>query len=175
MGINLDHPCSGNEEPSADLCRNTAQACGIAEIAAPAASQSDRPQTGGAMTSRPHLIQIIESEIIPRLFLAHCDHLPPVMPGSGGQAGELGDSEFLADLFVRGDAMDIVGRIQALLSGGMRRERIYLDLLAPVPKTLSKFWADGRCSFEDIAAGLRCVDEVLQELHEREHRAVEPN
>jgi len=173
MGIYLDH--SNSEEPSPERCPNAVQARGTPQIAARPANLSGPPQSSAAKTSRPHLIQIIESEIIPRLFLAHCDHLPHAPAGLGGQAGELGNSEFLADLFVGGDTMDIVRRIQSLLERGMRRERIYLDLLAPVPKTLSKFWANGHYSFENIATGLRCIDEVLQELHTREHRPTESN
>jgi hypothetical protein len=173
MGIYLDH--SNAEEPSPDLRQNAVQARGTPQMAPTAANLSAPPQSSAAKASRPHLIQIIESEIIPRLFLAHCDHVPHALRGPSGQAGELGNSEFLADLFVGGDTMDIVRRIQALLDRGMRRERIYLDLLAPVPKTLSKFWADGHYSFENIATGLRCIDEVLQELHAREHRATGSN
>lgn len=133
------------------------------------------PKPAPARKSRVDLIQIIEGEIIPRLFLAHRNRVPHPLVGAAQAAGELGDSAFLAELFVGGDAPDIVSRLQKLLGEGMRRDRLYLDLLAPIPGTLSRLWAEGRCSFDEIARGLGCLDEVLRQLHEREHTAPEAN
>ena len=119
--------------------------------------------------SRLDLIQIIESEIIPRLFLAHRDREAHPLACTTDMAGDLGDRLFLARLFVLGNVAEIVTRLQAVLGNGMPRDRIYIDLLAPVPGTLSRLWAEGQFSFDEIAVGLCCVDEVLKRLHELEH------
>jgi len=69
---------------------------------------------------------------------------------------------------LRGDSSDILCRLQMLMDRGMRREEIYLEFLACVPRTLSLFWEEGYCSFEEIAQGLKCLDHVLDRMHERE-------
>jgi hypothetical protein len=126
-----------------------------------------------ARQSRTDLIQIIEGEIIPRLFLAHRDREPHPLAGAGSEAGEGIDTAFLARLFMDGNATEIVNRLQDLLGGGMPRDQLYLDLLAPIPGVLSRLWSQGQCSFDEIAIGLSCVDEVLQEMHAREQTVPE--
>jgi len=121
---------------------------------------------GSPPGSRSVLIQVIEGEIIPRLFLAHRQRLrqrayscyPDVWKDA------LGDDEVFAGLFLVGDTADIVNRLQSLLDRGIPRERVYVDILAPVARTLGVFWDEGRCSFDDMARGLACVDRVVQEM-----------
>ncbi len=116
-------------------------------------------------SARHMLVQIIEGEIIPRLFLAHHTHQPNYTEA----CGELADCTFLAGLFLRNDRAGIVARLHGLLDRGIPYEHVCLELLAPVPRTLSLLWTEGRCSFDDMAQGLSCVDHVLQEMHSREH------
>jgi hypothetical protein len=168
MGLNLDQPDMEGGATSGD----------------PGGNSQWQPRTGHdyppqrlkpapARQARIDLIQIIEGEIIPRLFLAHRDREPHPLAGAGSEAGEGMDSAFLARLFMDGNASEIVNRLQDLLGGGMRRDRLYLDLLAPVPGVLSRLWSEGQCSFDEIAIGLSCVDEVLQEMHAREQTVPE--
>ena len=175
MSISFDHSDTGRQDCSLEEAAKTVHTRAARE---PALQQetSTRPlQSGAAMTSRSELIEIIEGEIIPRLFLAHRDRAPRQQMNASMPDGELGDRTFLAGLFMHGDAADIVCRLQALIGRGMLRQRIYLDLLAPVPKTLSLLWAQGRCDFDEIANGLRCLDTVLQVLHDREHDGAASN
>jgi hypothetical protein len=117
---------------------------------------------------RSILIRIIEGEIIPRLFLAHRDHARQRRDNPGADLAALRDNRAFAGLFLRGDSAQIQDRLQLLMDQGTRREEIYLEFLACVPKTLSEFWEDGHCSFEDMAQGLICLDHVLRDMRERD-------
>jgi hypothetical protein len=117
------------------------------------------------------LIEIIEGEIIPRLFLTHCalSHglQNAVMPEI---VADDGNCESVANLFIGGNSAAIVDHVETLIARGVRREQIFLDFLAPVPRTLSILWSEGRCSFDAMVSGLACVDQVLQEIHDKEAR-----
>ncbi len=104
--------------------------------------------------------------------MAHRDLAPRRLAGiSGPGLEELGGYDFLADLFLRGDTTEIVDCLRGFMASGVRREQVYLEFLAPVPQALSLLWSEGRCSFDEMAKGLCCVDRVLHEMHEREHTA----
>lgn len=159
MGINLDYSGTEADRPSDTSAFQGHGAPGTRTAAG---------QPRGTAISRTNLIEIIEGEIIPKLFLAYRNRAPHPLAGPPSEAGELADHAVLAQLFLVGDAADLTSRLQALLDNGMQRERVYLDLLAPVPRTLSQFWAEGRCSFDEMAVGLCCVDDVLRNLHRLE-------
>jgi hypothetical protein len=122
------------------------------------------------VSERPRsiLIRIIEGEIIPRLFLAHRDHARQQWDNPGGELAVLRDNRAFAGLFLRGDKGEILDRLQLLMDQGTRREEIYLEFLARVPKALSELWEDGHCSFDDMVQGLVCLDQVLHEMRERD-------
>jgi hypothetical protein len=137
MSISFDHSDPGRKETSGEDAGNAVHARTARETDLRQAISTRPSQPGAAMTARSELIQIIEGEIIPRLFLAHRDRAPRLPVTASAPAEELADATFLAGLFMRGDAADIAGRLEAALDRGMPRQRLYLDLLAPVPKTLS--------------------------------------
>lgn len=165
MGLYVDQPDSEGGATSSDPGGNSQR-----QVRSGHDHPPQRLKPAQARQSRIDLIQIIEGEIIPRLFLAHRDREPHPLAAARSEAGERMDSAFLARLFMAGNTSEIVTR-QMLLGGGMRRDRLYLDLLAPVPSVLSRLWSEGQCSFDEIAIGLSCVDEVLQEMHAREQGA----
>ncbi len=168
MGLYLDEPGMADSTP-AD--RTGISGHGQAATA-PASEHASRVPV---RQPRLDLLEIIEGEIIPRLFLAHRDRPAHKLAGVSCAAGDMGDSLFLAQLFLSGNTDDIVHRLQVLLDGGMRRDRLYLDLLAPVPQTLSRLWSEGSCSFDEIAIGLCCMENVLQEMHQRERDLTDPH
>jgi hypothetical protein len=122
-------------------------------------------------SARSLLISMIEGEIIPRLFLAHHDR--KTERALRGDDAIFNNSDAVAKLFLTSDSADIVARLQALSNTGVTREQIYLELLAPVARTLSIFWEEGRCSLDDVARGLSCVGQVLQEMQLRDKQAIE--
>jgi hypothetical protein len=127
------------------------------------AGQEAPPASG-----RSILITIIETEIIPRLLLAHKISGDDRDPSRDELALEiLDDRDSFAQLFFSESSNEILQRFHALMDRGMRREWIYLELLAPVAQTLSRMWVDGQCTFAELAQGLSRVEDVLQELRSR--------
>jgi MerR family transcriptional regulator, light-induced transcriptional regulator len=118
-------------------------------------------------SARSLLISMIEGEIIPRLLLAHTT--PMERLAKAGNLSACGGSESMARLFLSEDSANILSQLQLLVDAGMSRDRIYLELLAPIARTISIFWEEGRCSLDEVVHGLSCVAQVLQELqlHDR--------
>ncbi len=169
MEISSGQAVANGIEADADSGQNRAQ---TRSAAAHAAFEGYEPFRVPA-TPRSVLIQIIEGEIIPRLFLAHRDQVQ--RPVVQRECGDLSNCAFLCGLFLNGDSADIVRRLEREMDRGTRREDIYLEFLACVPRTLSLSWEEGHCTFDEMARGLNCLDEVLQEMRQRERDADGPN
>jgi hypothetical protein len=120
-------------------------------------------------SARSLLISMIEGEIIPRLLLAHTTPMERLAKAGGLSAS--GGSEAMARLFLSEDSVNILSQLQVLVDAGMSRDRIYLELLAPIARTISIFWEEGRCSLDEVVHGLSCVAQVLQELQLHDTRA----
>lgn len=160
------YPPSGRSIVGSDRLRHLHRTNESQETRAPHANFGTPPRSG-TEPPRSLLIQIIEGEIIPRLFLAHCDHLaaPDLTQESDA---EFADDEFLAKLFVNGSDQDIVQRLESLMKDGVRREIVYLELLASVPRALVIYWEKGQCTFEGMSEGLLRLDQVMRDMHQRE-------
>jgi len=130
-----------------------------------------------APMSGPLLTKVIEREIIPRLFLSHCD-LPAPRPNREQEATLANlDSEGLTQLVLSSEPVDrVMQQVQDLLDRGISLQRIYLDLLAPIARRLGEFWEADRCSFIDMTIALSRLHWILRELGRRNgeglHRAI---
>jgi methanogenic corrinoid protein MtbC1 len=115
------------------------------------------------------LLKVIEGEIIPRLLLAHRGPptAPPETASVQGKLAAIGDLESFARLVLTSEPGEIVDRVQLLLDGGVRLERIYADLLAPVARLLGLYWSEDRCSFAEVTLGLSRLHRVVHELGRR--------
>lgn len=168
MSISYDNSAPGyGHEADTPARQSRARRKTPANLNEPANGFGD--MAGSPSEPRSILIRVIEGEIIPRLFLAHRSqplrgtHAAP----QPRHADVLGDDEAFARLFLRGETAEIVRRLRIVISRGVGREHVYLSLIAPVGRMLGVLWEDGRCSFEDMARGLACVDAVLQEIGAR--------
>lgn len=110
------------------------------------------------------LSKLIESEIIPRLLVAH---------GGVGQAtGDVGQDagvsaeevEAFAPLSLQVEADELIEHVRALVARGVSMETLLVDLLAPSARLLGQFWEDDRCDFVDVTMGLWRLQEVVHEL-----------
>lgn len=117
------------------------------------------------------LAAIIESEIIPRLLVAH-------LPIDGGlttprhaaiQRTLVTEAEVarFAERALRMEAAELLAEIEALLAEGMSAESALLDLLAPAARELGAFWETDRCGFVDVTMGLWRLQELAHELGAR--------
>ncbi len=117
----------------------------------------------------PLLTKVIEREIIPRLFLTHCDlDLGGKVVRTESDPFANLDSEALTRLVLGNEPADrIIDLMQGLLDRGVSLQRIYLDLLAPIARRLGEFWEQDRCTFIDMTIALSRLHLVLREVGRR--------
>lgn len=109
---------------------------------------------------------IIESEIIPRLLMAHASgegrakakHSRPINPE---------DASRFAVLPLRLEAASLLEEVDAFIADGASVETICLDLLAPAARKLGEMWESDECDFLDVTMGLWRLQEVMREIAAR--------
>lgn len=115
------------------------------------------------------LTRTIETEIIPRLMLAH---LEP-SPGLGGAAASEISSADVRDFtrtVMEGDAAAITRAVDAVRARGCGLEAIFLQLLASTARLLGDMWRDDLCSFTDVTIGMSRLQRLVRELGVRFER-----
>ena len=113
--------------------------------------------------SRDSLDSVVESEILPRLILAHSSE-PRQRPVDGDTAIDPAEAERFAELSLDVDADQLLREVERYLERGVEIESIYLELLAPAARILGKYWEDDACDFVDVTMGLWRLQEVLREI-----------
>lgn len=110
------------------------------------------------------LSKLIESEIIPRLLVAHSG-TPAVAIDPAQQATiTQADVEHFAPLSLQVEADELIGHVRGLVARGVSIETLLVDLLAPAARLLGTFWEEDRCDFVDVTMGLWRLQEVVHEL-----------
>lgn len=109
------------------------------------------------------LSTLIESEIIPRLMMAHVAGTPET-PASGIVAEEVAA---LAPLALEVEADALLAHIEKVLARGVAVDTVMVDLLAPTARLLGEMWEDDRCDFVDVTMGLWRLQEVVHEIAAR--------
>ncbi|WP_227698592.1 cobalamin B12-binding domain-containing protein [Sphingomonas hengshuiensis] len=112
------------------------------------------------------LSTLIESEIIPRLMVAHAsDTRPPASaalePGETIDPAEVAE---LAPLALQVEADTLLAHVERILARGVSVDTVMVDLLAPAARLLGEYWDDDRCDFMDVTMGLWRLQEVLHEI-----------
>jgi methanogenic corrinoid protein MtbC1 len=114
------------------------------------------------------LTKVIEGEIIPRLFLAHSLLERERRTGTPTEdITGLMSCDAFARLVLVSEPAEIVERIETFQRRGIKLERIFLDMLAPVARKLGEFWEEDRCTFTDVTLGLSRLHQVLHEVGRR--------
>lgn len=111
------------------------------------------------------LVHAIETEIIPRLMLAHREPALRIVPREPLQKGP-GPEEVaaLAALVLKRDPGESAAYVEDMRSRGVALELIYLDLLAPTARRLGELWESDECAFTDVTVGLWRLQQVMYEL-----------
>ena len=121
----------------------------------------------------PRLVRTIETEIIPRLLLAHLEE--SCRPQSSGLPGlQPADIETFARIVIdphRDATMDHIGHVRAF---GHSLPVVFLDLLAPTARRLGDMWVEDLCSFTDVTIGLSRLQQALRELGSAFENEVRP-
>lgn len=105
---------------------------------------------------------IIESQIIPRLLMAH-NMSGGVRPRRSRSITPDEASRF-AMLPLRLEAASLLEEVDAFLAKGASVETICLDLLAPAARKLGEMWETDECDFLDVTMGLWRLQEVMREV-----------
>lgn len=105
------------------------------------------------------LTRIIETEIVPRLLIAH---RPPVREAEVETIGPAQDDVIeLARLSVEGETEDAIALVARLRQSGIALESIYLNLLTPAARLLGRLWEEDRCSFLEVTIGLGRLQQIV--------------
>jgi len=109
---------------------------------------------------------IIESEIIPRLLMAHSGSDRPAKAKRSRPINPDDASRF-AMLPLRLEAASLLEEVDAFIADGASVETICLDLLAPAARRLGEMWDNDECDFIDVTMGLWRLQEVMREIAAR--------
>ena len=124
------------------------------------------------------LARMVETEIIPRLMLAH---RAPELPGVADPDVTLGAeaAEDFAQMVLSKESDSLIVHVGTLLRSGLAMEDIYVDLLIPAARRLGDYWNEDRISFTDVTIGLGRLQQVVRTLswqvppHGDEHHGVQ--
>ncbi|WP_293367984.1 cobalamin-dependent protein [Nevskia sp.] len=128
-------------------------------------ASSSTPQTAAVGPELAPLIRTIESEIIPRLLLAHKGAAEA--RGEHDARGEIPSPEHVlefAGLVLTQDASAAARYMEAMVDQGFLLETLYLELLAPAARHLGALWEQDLCDFVDVTVALGRVQHVIREF-----------
>jgi MerR family transcriptional regulator, light-induced transcriptional regulator len=126
-------------------------------------SAAFKPGNGGA--HEEWLQRTIETEIVPRLMLAH--RLAGVgmpVPASDALLPTEADVKSLAAMILADDCPSCAGFIETLRARGIGLEPLFLDLLAPTARLLGVMWERDQCDFTQVTLGLWRLQNLLFDL-----------
>ena len=107
---------------------------------------------------RPSLLRVVQTEILPRLLLAHGG------PHAPQPAGETADPQRLAALAIgpeRDGAADFLGFLRRR---GHSTQSLLLDLITPAARHLGALWEQDLCDFIQVTEGLGRLRAATQDL-----------
>ena len=113
------------------------------------------------------LRSMLETEIIPRLMLAHRDQpFTSIDAESVNDDVQLGEAvtEAFALILIKGDHEQADRFIDGLLHQGLDVEAVFMDLIAPAARLLGDYWLDDRATFAQVTVGLGKLQQVVQAL-----------
>jgi methanogenic corrinoid protein MtbC1 len=112
-------------------------------------------------TRKARLARTIETEIIPRLMMAHQTGVSLGQSAASGETATKPNIAEFAELVVTQDSAIATSYVAALLDQGVTVETVYLNLLAPTARWLGDLWNRDLCNFTDVAIGLTRLHQVM--------------
>jgi methanogenic corrinoid protein MtbC1 len=115
------------------------------------------------------LAKIVQSEIIPRLMLAHQpepiadETLMDMDMGQDRAAGAEATEAFARMVFTRAPEA-LMGFIESLVRSGVTLQTIYAELLAPTARLLAQLWDQDRVSYTEVTIGLGRLQQLVHAL-----------
>jgi methanogenic corrinoid protein MtbC1 len=118
----------------------------------------------GASRSSLDLAGMIESEIIPRLMMAHRRAADPEPEAAGSGDIDLAVLNLFMGMALSAEADAMVALVERLVNAGLTLETVYVDLLIPTARRLGEEWDQDRVSFTDVTIGLGRLQQVVRTL-----------
>jgi methanogenic corrinoid protein MtbC1 len=144
---------------------NTPQVADWGRAEDAAGSPPDRASQGTGTQTPPgarlrRLMNAIDSEVIPRLVLAHRDgdRLKP-SPRSMNLAAQV---ENLLALLLADRTDAVIAHLRSLRDEGSSVEAMYLDILAPMARRLGELWLSDQCDFARVTLGMLGVQQAMR-------------
>jgi methanogenic corrinoid protein MtbC1 len=110
------------------------------------------------------LVSTVESQIIPRLVIAHrssnAGGMASAEPGERRERPE--EVRACIRLLLDSGAGPIMGFAEALLVRGLTLDAVYLDVFAPAARGLGDLWERDQCSFTDVTIALGRLQQTLR-------------
>ncbi len=110
------------------------------------------------------LLGAIETEIIPRLLIAHDRSEARGEANAPEMAIAPEDRERFVQSVMADSAAATLALVEALLERGVAEEAIFLDLLTHAARHLGELWEQDLCDFTEVTIGLCRLHQVLREL-----------
>jgi methanogenic corrinoid protein MtbC1 len=110
------------------------------------------------------LSTLIESEIIPRMMVAHATQSHCADRMELGTVIGADEVQAFVPLVMQVEADALLVHVEAILGRGVDFETLLVDLLAPTARLLGTLWDDDLCDFVDVTMGLWRLQEVVQEI-----------
>jgi methanogenic corrinoid protein MtbC1 len=116
----------------------------------------------------PELLETLETELIPRLVLAHRGKSPdPARCADARRPPTAREQLQLAELAVAQDLEGALALIDKLGHAGLSLESILMDLVSPAARLLGTQWLDDTRSFTQVSMGLVLLQQVVHALGPR--------
>lgn len=140
---------------------------GMAEACA--AFDTYRPTPRPLSTTSKSLLSTIETEIIPRLMLAHRDEASRWMPESNLGGEPVPDAEDVTEfarLVAEHDESIAHAYAQELYNKGVSLDSMFLDLLAPTAQRLGEMWENDNTDFATVTIALGRLQHLTHMLRQ---------
>lgn len=130
---------------------------------APQASGDKRVSQGDDDDCRRSMRSVLETQIIPRLVLAHRQGTARAEPSASPRPGP-DDILALAQRCSAGDRAGAALVIERLRAQGLEQDSVLVDLIGPAARHLGAQWEDDRASFSDVTLGLVLMHELIHAM-----------
>jgi len=109
------------------------------------------------------IIELIEAEIIPRLFLVHSSEQEPTLQCKDCREPPSPDEvRAFGELVIRQDLDAALSFVRSLCQQGLSLESVLLTLVAPAAHWLGEKWFEDHISFMDVSRGLGTLQQLVQ-------------
>ena len=138
---------------------------GVNAHAAQSKSSAKHRQSGDPDLCNESLLDVIESQIIPRLLEAH-----PASDASNDREFDLAyeptaeQIDQFARLCLSVDEAPTMEFLQSLLGAGVGNDNIFLNLIAPAARHLGRLWDQDDLDFTQVTLGLMRMHQITHQL-----------